>query len=201
MRSLHIEISSTLTLSSYSTVSLSLWLVEVLSHTNMNTVIWYTLFSFYITTATFFLSIFLFYWIKPFSLQFNNCTIALYGDALKALFTQTLCSIESRVIYAFWRSNIAVNGKMSVNNSLVTFFLRKLKISTAVWAGREKKLLQEVIFLCWTLSNGKTCLFTLLLLQSACAFNLCRTAPKKKNTSNLMNIHINIEHLSSNQTN
>lgn len=147
-----------------------------------------------------FLSIFLFYWIKPFSLQFNNCTIALYGDALKALFTQTLCSIESRVIYAFWRSNIAVNGKMSVNNSLVTFFLRKLKISTAVWAGREKKLLQEVIFLCWTLSNGKTCLFTLLLLQSACAFNLCRTAPKKEHFQ-LMNIHINIEHLSSNQTN
>lgn len=201
MRSLHIEISSTLTLSSYSTVSLSLWLVEVLSHTNMNTVIWYTLFSFYITTATFFLSIFLFYWIKPFSLQFNNCTIALYGDALKALFTQTLCSIESRVIYAFWRSNIAVNGKMSVNNSLVTFFLRKLKISTAVWAGREKKLLQEVIFFCVGLCRMEKRVYSLCYCCNLHVHLIYVELHQKKNTSNLMNIHINIEHLSSNQTN
>lgn len=148
-----------------------------------------------------FLSIFLFYWIKPFSLQFNNCTIALYGDALKALFTQTLCSIESRVIYAFWRSNIAVNGKMSVNNSLVTFFLRKLKISTAVWAGREKKLLQEVIFFCVGLCRMEKRVYSLCYCCNLHVHLIYVELHQKKNTSNLMNIHINIEHLSSNQTN
>lgn len=129
--------------------------------------------------------------IKLSHFNLNSFTIALDGDALRFYFLVFSLYRESHVIYAFWRTNFAVNGKKSVNNSLVTF-CANLNLDSECEKNCYKK------YFCVGLCRmAKTCLITFFRVVIAaiymCILHLCRTAPKS------MKKHLKIASLSINE--